>query len=105
MAKGTASKEIITQKILETFDQSFKYDKEIRIPLVEDGELIQIKCTLTCAKVNVEPNGDTALPGEVPVQNNAINFDSTTKNEEETYIEPTQEEKANVKKLMEALGL
>ena len=41
MARGTASKEVITQKILDTFKDSFKYDKEIRIPIMEDGEYIE----------------------------------------------------------------
>lgn len=99
--KGKNSKEIVTQKILEAFDQSFRYDKEIRIPLVEDGELIQIKCTLTCAKANVDPNGDTAIPGETQVSNNS----SSIKNDENKIIEPTAEEKENVQRLAEILGL
>lgn len=62
MARGTESKEFITQKILETFEGSFKYDKEIRIPVLENGETVQIKVTLTAAKVNVENGGDVAVP-------------------------------------------
>lgn len=65
-AKGAASKAIITQKILETFDGAFQYDKEIRVPILEDGEVIQIKITLTAAKTNVAVGGDTALPGTTP---------------------------------------
>ena len=33
MAKGAQSKELVTKKILETFDGSFQYDKEIRIAI------------------------------------------------------------------------
>ena len=66
MAKGSQAKAEITQKILECFENSFTYDKEIRIPIMENGELVQIKCTLTCAKVNVENGGDTAVPGSAP---------------------------------------
>ena len=58
MARGAESKELITQKILETFEGSFKYDKEIRIPMLENGEIVQVKVTLTAAKVNVESGGD-----------------------------------------------
>ena len=66
MAKGSQAKAEITQKILENFENSFVYDKEIRIPIMENGELVQIKCVLTCAKVNVVNGGDTAVPGTVP---------------------------------------
>ena len=44
-AKGSISKEIIVQKILDTFDGAFKFDKEIRIPMIEDGAEVQIKVT------------------------------------------------------------
>ena len=87
--------------ILKAFPGSFTYDKEIRIPFQEDGEDIQLKCVLTCAKVNVEPNGDIAIPGEVSAN---INFEDS-KPIEQKVVEPTQEEKDNVKKLMETFGL
>lgn len=63
MARGSQVKEEITQKILETFEGSFRYEKEIRIPMLENGELIQVKVTLTAAKTNVEHGGDKAVPG------------------------------------------
>lgn len=99
MARGSQSKEIVTKKILETFSGSFQYDKEIRIPLMENGELIQLKCVLTCAKVNVEPNGDVALPGETGVAP-AVQTNNT-----EVTAEISQEEKNNIKKLMQMLNL
>lgn len=101
MAKGAVSKTKATEMILKAFPGSFTYDKEIRIPFVEDGEEIQLKCVLTCAKVNVEPNGDVAIPGEVSAD---INF-GESKSAEEKIVEPTQEEKDNVKKLMATFGL
>lgn len=103
MAKGSIAKEEIAHKILETFENSFIYDKEIRIPYKENGEDIQIKCVLTCAKVNVEQNEENAIPGEVKNENNL----ETSNIEEKTivHIEPTEEEKQNVKNLMDALGL
>ena len=101
MARGQISKTKATEMILKTFPGSFVYDKEIRLPFNEDGEEIQLKCVLTCAKVNVEPNGDVAIPGEVPAD---INFEDS-KPIEQKVVEPTQEEKDNVKKLMETFGL
>lgn len=101
MARGAVSKTKAIEMILKAFPGSFTYDKEIRIPFQEDGEEIQLKCVLTCAKVNVEPNGDVAIPGEVSAD---INFEDS-KPIEQKIVEPTQEEKDNVKKLMETFGL
>lgn len=96
--KGSIFKKEITDKILSTFEGSFLYNegKEIRIPGLEDGQEIQIKVALTCAKTNVEPNGDTILPGELKTEDSDISL---------THIEPTAEEKENVRKMMAALGL
>ena len=68
-ARGSEAKEFITKKLLETFDGSFLYNngKEIRIPVTENGENLQIKIALTCAKTNVEQGEDTALPGATKV--------------------------------------
>lgn len=98
--KGTILKKEITDKILEVFPGSFLYNdgKEIRIPGMEEGQLIQVKVTLTCAKTNVEQNGENALPGEVM---STSTIDSTP----QTTVEISQEEKDNVKKLMASLGL
>lgn len=101
--KGTILKKEITDKILEVFPGSFLYNdgKEIRIPGLEEGQELQVKVALTCAKTNVAPNGDTIMPGE------ELNFGEIPKTEtaQTTTVEPTQEEKDNVKKLMASLGL
>ena len=60
--KGAASKQEVTNKILEIFEGAFLYDKEIRVPCYEDGQEVQIKVVLTAAKTNVERGGDTAVP-------------------------------------------
>lgn len=98
--KGTILKKEITDKILEVFPGSFLYNdgKEIRIPGMEDGQLIQVKVALTCAKTNVEQNGENALPGEVMPT-------STVDSAPQATVEISQEEKNNVKKLMASLGL
>lgn len=102
MAKGSILKEEIIQKILETFPGSFKNDKEIRIVGMENGEELQIKVALTCAKVNVSPGTDVALPGAAPVQTVSKVL---PKEEKEVLVEPTAEEKQNVSDFLKVLGL
>ena len=100
MAKGALAKADVTKKILSVFDNAFEYGKEIRIPMIENGELLQIKCVLTCAKENVECGADTALPGEFPTPVNAA---PTPVNA--APIQPTAEEKARVSELLRQLNL
>ena len=103
MAKGSQLKKEISSKILEVFPGSFLYNdgKEIRICGQEDGVEIQIKVTLTAAKENVYSGQDNVTPGE-----QVINFENN-KNTiiEQKITQPTQEEKDNVRKLMETFGL
>lgn len=88
MAKGQQLKREIQSKILELFPGSFLYndDKELRICGTEDGEQIQIKVTLTCAKENA--------PSGTPIRL-----------ESATPSAPTDMEKANVSALLKSLGL
>lgn len=101
MAKGQVLKKEIAEKILATFPDSFFYngDKEIRINGVEDGENLQIKVSLTCAKEAVTQGDDVALPGEVTIKTIDVKEKSI-----KTVVEPTAEEKANVAKLLEGLN-
>lgn len=102
-ARGSIAKEQITNQILSNFNGAFKHEKEIRIPIMENGELIQIKCVLTAAKVNVEAGSDTAVPGtSTPVAQKPTA--TLEKNEPKTLVEPTAEEKANVSKFLNMLG-
>lgn len=94
MAKGASSKEIIFSKMLEVFEGAFMADaKTLRIPMTEDGEVIEVKVTLTCAKdilgaaVAPQVSGNT----EIPI--------STTP----AITAPTPEELDNVKSLLSAL--
>ena len=92
MGRGAESKNKIVSKILDTFDGAFEYGKEIRIPMDEDGEKVEIKVTLTCAKVNVgggEPAQEAST--EVPAS--------------PTSSVPTEEEKKNVADLIAKLGI
>ena len=99
--KGTILKKEITDKILATFEGSFLYNdgKEIRIPGLEDGQELQVKVALTCAKTNVSPDGENALPGEETVAVTPVT------NTSQASTEVTQEEKDNIKRMMEVLGL
>ncbi len=97
MAKGQIAKQEITKKILETFEGSFLYDggKEIRIPIIEEGNLVQVKVTLTCAKVNVAPEGEEEQQVESA-------FPTAPK---AASLKPTEEEKQNVAAMLKSLGL
>jgi hypothetical protein len=103
MARGQIAKAEIQKKILNNFEGAFLYNdgKEIRIPIEENGELIQIKVALTAAKENVEQGADNALPGASAEK---IEFEETKKVSTKT-VEATEEEKNNVNELLKALGL
>ena len=100
MAKGSLSKEKVMQKILEVFDGSFIYgNKEIRIPMTENGERVEIKVALTCAKTNVggEAEPSAFVSSEAPVPKTIPVFTTLTA--------PTDEEKQNIQDLMSKLGI
>lgn len=97
--KGIQAKADITKKILETFDGSFMNDKEIRIPVMENGEEVQIKVTLTAAKVNIDHAATPDMSSDAPtISANVINFT-------DQKTEPSVDEKAKVKELMTMLSL
>lgn len=69
----------------------------------EDGTDVQIKISLTCAKDIVNPGDDTVLPGNNDnIQNTQI-LDEVKSNN--TQVKLTDEEKANVRSLLDSLGL
>ena len=96
MARGAEAKQIITDKILQTFEGAFIYGKEIRVPLQENGERVEIKVTLTCAKENVGGNDNDFTIKQEDAENMVAKAVSAI---------PTAEEKANIATLMERLGL
>ena len=107
MAKGSESKSIFYAKILETFEGSFMYNdgKEIRIPFKEDGKDIQLKIVATCAKDNVEPGGDTAVPGVKATKVTIAEGAEPVFEDVSKTIEPSQSELDAVSNLMSQLGL
>ena len=105
MARGTESKNIITAKLLETFAGSFIYDKNIIIPMVENGENLQIKIGLTCIKTNVSAEDST--PAEfktTPAASNELNFEDTPA-PSPAEISATPEERANIARLVEKFNI
>lgn len=106
MAKGALAKENIINQILASFEGAFRYDKEIRIPFMENGEEVQIKVALTCAKTNVERGQDTAIPGaEMNAPVKTVSNSSVATGKASTIVEPSAEEKKNVEDLLSRLGL
>ena len=103
MAKGAKAKEEVFAKILETFEGSFMYNsgKECRINWNEDGNIIQLKVTLTAAKEPVSIDGDVAVAKEAEVKESAAGAFPAPKNN----VEPTPEEKKNAEDLLKSLGL
>lgn len=101
MAKGAIAKKEIMQKIIEMFPGSFLYnnDKEVRINSTEEGNPVQIKITLTCAKIPVENESENVSKIFKKMNSNAIEFKDTPKPQD--IVEPTEEEKANLKVLLD----
>ena len=96
MARGSQAKEVIWSKLKEVFPELFIVGKEYRIPMIEDGETIEIKVTLTAAKdviggavAKPSVESDTASPVEVKVED----------------ISPTPEEMKEVRDFLKELDL
>ena len=100
-AKGSILKQEIIEKILATFPGSFLYNdgKEIRINGVENGENLQIKVTLTCAKVAVESGDNIAFSEAATADTKSVEMN------EKIPQEPTLEEKERLATLLNKLGL
>jgi len=96
MAKGQTAKTEIVKKLLETFEDSWVNEKEVRIPWIEDGAEVQIKVTLTCAKENIPHPGE----GGSSMQN-----ESGTVAPTDAVPELTNTEKKNVADMLSMLGL
>lgn len=101
MAKGAEEKQIVIDKIKEVFPEAFEYDKVIRIPVGD----VQIKVALTCAKDNVEPGGDVAVPGVKATKVTITEGAEPVFEDVSATVEPSAEELNAVSNLMESLGL
>ena len=100
-SRGAEEKQIVIDKIKEVFPEAFEYDKTIRIPIGD----IQIKVALTAAKDNVEPGGDTAVPGVKATKVTIAEGAEPVFEDVSATVEPSEEELNAVSNLMESLGL
>ena len=101
-ARGSESKNIIIAKLLETFAGSFIYDKNIIVPMVENGESLQIKIAVTCAKTNIERGGEVvSTPAAAKVSTGAV----IPSNPATNLTGPTEEEKQMISNLLEKMGI
>ena len=104
-AKGTESKAIIFNKLMELFSNCFWEDenKILRIPMTENGDIVEIKVSLTAAKTNL---GETGAPASAfsPPGAEEVSGYMTPPVSSET-LEVSQEEKENVANLLASLGL
>lgn len=101
MARGQEEKLIVINKIKEVFPEAFEYDKTIRIPIGD----VQIKVALTAAKDNVEPGGDTAVPGVKATKVTIAEGAEPVFEDVSAAVEPSAEELNAVSSLIESLGL
>lgn len=97
MARGAYSKEVVSKKIMEVFPDAFiaSDGKTIRVPVIEEGERIEIKVSLVAAK---------DCEGGDEISSNVSNASSINLPQESLVSEPTDAEKQRVKDLMEALS-
>ena len=106
-AKGSIAKAEIMSTILATFPNSFAFNdgKEVRINYTENGELVQIKVTLTAAKVPVEVDVPAATVTSAAAGDiDDVPFPISTP-AEKVPDEPTDEEKERLTSLLKALNL
>ena len=93
--KGSIAKEEIIKRMMEVFEDSFMNDKTLIIPMMENGEEVQIKLTLTASKTNIpHSNGKAEIPITV-----AVGMPNPVE-----VVEPTEEEKQRVVELINKLG-
>ena len=93
--KGSIAKEEIIKRMMEVFEDSFMNDKTLIIPMMENGEEVQIKLTLTASKTNIpHSNGKAEIPAAV-----AAGMPKPVE-----VVEPTEGEKQRVVDLINKLG-
>lgn len=112
MAKGQAAKQEAFAKMLEMFPDSFLYNdnKELRINTTEDGNDIQLKVVITCAKTPVSAGEENAIPGasfpepKATTKTKVVGL-SADEAVTEQVVEATEDEKQKISNLMAELGI
>ena len=113
MAKGQAAKQEAFAKMLEMFPDSFLYNdnKELRINTTEDGNDIQLKVVITCAKTPVSAGEENAIPGasfpepKATTKTKIVGLSADGAVTEQVLVEATEDEKQKISNLMAELGI
>lgn len=88
-ARGTEAKEKITNVMMKLFPNGFMDGKTLRIPIKENGEVIEIKVALTAAKDTLGGNVGSAFSNaSAPISDM-----------------PTEEEIEQVKEYLKSMGM
>ena len=97
-AKGTIAKEKVIKKIEQVFGSDYIgiYDKKIYLWSEENGEKIQIALSLTCPKNLIEANSFNEKEST-----SELNFEDSP----QKLPIINEEERENINKLMQKLGL
>lgn len=95
MAKGAESKQKLFDKLSEIFPDAFMDDKVMRIPFKENGETVEIKVALTCAKDVIGGGNGSASTSTAKVNTP----------QPQQLAQPTEQEIANVQNLLSRLGM
>lgn len=101
-AKGAIIKQEIIEKILQVFPDSFLFNdgKEVRINGEENGEIIQIKVTLTASKTPIQNPAMTTVERAAATDKQTASLPA-----EENSLEPSEEEKKRLVEMLQKLNL
>lgn len=107
MAKGAIAKEQIANKLAELFGEDWigEVDKKYYLWTIENGERIQIAISMTCPKnyaTAAAPAASTPATLAPKPAEEGFDWDDAPQT---AAPQITEDEKANIKKLMEQLGL
>lgn len=103
MARGSVAKEEVVKKLKDAFGADFigEIDKKVYIWADDGGERVQIAISMTCPKNPVATINTKELNYNTGID--FTNEDTVVVAPENTEI--SDEEKANVRKLMQRMGL
>lgn len=106
MAKGQIAKTAVASKIIEFFGKdAFLYNdgKEIRINTTENGEPVQIKLTMTCAKTPVSCGDEAVFASAFDIVAQPTGGEVSKPKAAPTQATPQEQE--NVSNLLNELGI
>lgn len=108
MARGQIAKDLVEKKIIEAFGQNYIgiQDKKLYVIAKENGEDIQIAISLTCPKVPLDLGEKARREAEMDIDaGGAFGAASVQAPVYKKATEISEEEKYNLQKLMERLGI